>query len=348
MIDGGVRGQRDFRPLTAVIVGAGMMGRFHADSAHRAGARIAAVVDCDTSAAHRLARRFPGSVGCSALEDILSKATPDVVHICTPDVTHYPLALEVAAAGAHAVIEKPMAPNLDEVQAVLAHFAAMSSFVIPAHQYAFQPVIIQTVANIEAIGRLCRIQFDIRSAGGGSDTDRFDEIAKTILPHPLSLLQRFLPGADIGSIQWTVTTAREGEWSATAVAEGVLIVIFISMNGRPTRFLTNLLGDCGAIEIDNFNGFAVAAPPLKSPFYKISAPFRDAASQFGRAGINLVGRVARREFGYVGLRSLIAAFQSAVRSGNADDLPITPAQIRANVVACATISLHAERAAHGR
>lgn len=348
MIDGGVRGQRDFRPLTAVIVGAGMMGRFHADSAHRAGARIAAVVDCDTSAAHRLARRFPGSVGCSALEDILSKATPDMVHICTPDVTHYPLALEVAAAGAHAVIEKPLAPNVDEVHAVLARFAEAASFVIPAHQYAFQPVIKRTVANMVEIGRLRRIQFDIRSAGGGSHTDRFDEVAKTILPHPLSLLQRFMPGVDIGSIQWTVTKAGAGEWSATAVAEGVLIVIFISMNGRPSRFSTHLLGDCGAIEIDNFNGFAVAAPPLKSPFYKISAPFRDAASQFGRAGINLVGRVARQEFGYVGLRSLVAAFQTAVRSGNADDLPITPAQIRANVAACATIIFLAERAADGR
>ena len=347
MIDGSVRRPRDFLPLTAVIVGAGVMGRFHADSAHRAGARIIAVVDRDTSAADRLARRFPGSMGCAVLDEILSKATPDIVHICTPDDSHYPLALEVASAGAHAVIEKPIAPNVEEVHAVLARFAEASSFVIPAHQYAFQPVIQQTVANIMAVGRLRRIQFDIRSAGGGSHDDRFDEVAKTILPHPLSLLQRFMPGVDIGSIQWTVTRAGAGEWSATAVAEGVLIAIFISMNGRPTRFATQLLGDCGAIEIDNFNGFAVAAPPLKSPFYKISAPFRDAASQFGRAGINLAGRVARQEFGYVGLRSLITGFQTAVRSGNADDLPITPAQIRANVAACATISLHAERAAHG-
>lgn len=324
------------------------MGRFHAEAAHKAGARIAAIVDRDTAAADRLARRFPGSTACASFEDALSIATPDIAHVCSPDDTHYPLALEIAAAGVHALIEKPLAQGVVETDDILARFADASTFVIPTHQYAFQPTIHQTVAKIGAIGPLRRIQFDIRSAGAGFDINRFDAVAKTILPHPLSLLQRFLPNSDIGLMSWKVTRTVAGEWMVSAVVEDVIVVIFISMNGRPTRFSTHLLGDCGAIEIDNFNGFAVAMHGSVSRFHKISAPFRDAAVHFGRASTNLAGRVARREFGYVGLRFLVTAFQTAVRSGNASDLPITPPQIRSNAAASAIISLQAACAAHGK
>lgn len=333
--------------LTTVIVGAGLVGRFHADAAHRAGSRIAAVVDCNAAAAYSLARQFSGSVAGTSLVDLMARMAPDIVHVCTPQETHYPLALEIAAAGAHALIEKPMMQSITETDEVLARFREAATFVIPAHQYAFQPVIQKTVSRIGEIGPLRRIQFDIRSSGAGFDVDRRDAIAANILPHPMSLIQRFMPDTDIGLTQWTLARAAAGEWLVTAAVDGVIVAISISMNGRPTRFSTSLLGDCGAIEIDNFNGFAVAAPASASRFHKISSPFRDAALQFSRAGTNLIGRVARREFGYVGLRSLVASFQAAVRSSNEGDLPITPAQIRANAAACAMIDLQAKLPTYG-
>ena len=347
MIVGDVSLQPNYHPLKVVIVGAGTMGRFHADAAHRAGGTIVAVIDCNKSAADALARRFPGSVASSRLGDLLLNTRPDIVHICTPDMTHSTLAFEVAAAGAHALIEKPLAPNVEEVQNVLTRFAAASSFVVPAHQYAFQPVIEKIVANLGTLGQLRRIQFDIRSAGADNDMARFDEVAKTILPHPLALLQRFLPAVDVGLIPWTVSKASAGEFLVTAVADNIILAIAISMNGRPTRFSTSLLGDCGSIEIDNFNGYSFGSPALSTRFYKISAPFRNAASQFSSASVGLAARLAQREYGYVGLRSLVRAFQVAVRSGNADDLPITPSQIRANAIACTIIGGQADWATHG-
>ena len=328
--------RRDGSVLATVIVGAGLMGRFHADAVHRAGSRITGVVDGNGVAGECLARAYPGSVAGISLGDVLSQTLPDIVHVCTPDTTHYALALEIAAAGAHALIEKPLVPTVAETTDVLARFRSAGTFVIPTHQYAFQLAIDQTVARISRIGPLRRITFDIRSAGGLS-AESLDRAASTILPHPLSIVQRFLPGAEIGAADWTFSRASPGEWLVTAVIEGVQIVTAISMNGRPTRFATSLLGEGGTIDIDNFNGFATLAPASASRLHKVSGPFRDAARQFGSAGTNLAGRIVRRELGYVGLRSLIAAFHAAVRSGDARDLPITPTQIMANAVACANV-----------
>lgn len=90
--------------------------------------------------------------------------------------------------------------------------------------------------------------------------------------------------------------------------------------------------------IDNFNGFGVFSPPATSRAHKIGYPFATAARLFGRAGTNLLGRIMRREFAYVGLNSFVAQFYSAVGSGDKGEIPVPPEHVIANVLVCERIA----------
>src|SRR5688572_12071223 len=73
--------------VRAAIIGAGLMGRWHARAVEHAGATINAVVDADLDRARQLARAHRARAA-SSLSDAASYGTLDVVHVCTPLETH--------------------------------------------------------------------------------------------------------------------------------------------------------------------------------------------------------------------------------------------------------------------
>src|SRR5215212_3832073 len=95
-------------PLRVAIVGAGLMGRWHAYYAARAGAEIAAIVDEDAHAARTLGRRYSRVTTFANLEACLSHSRITVAHICTPTASHVALATAALNAGAHVLLEKPV------------------------------------------------------------------------------------------------------------------------------------------------------------------------------------------------------------------------------------------------
>src|SRR4051794_38416142 len=92
----------------AIIIGAGLMGRHHAQAAAAAGARIVAIIDIDLQAAMSLARSWPGAVAETDLDRALQSTRPEFVHLCTPLPTHAAVGMSLADAGLHALIEKPL------------------------------------------------------------------------------------------------------------------------------------------------------------------------------------------------------------------------------------------------
>ena len=102
--------------LRAAIVGAGLMGRWHADAIARAGGRVVAVVDTRIEQARKLAG---DGEGFRSLDDLGSRMSLDVVHICTPLATHVELAEQALALGANVVVEKPLAADAESTAALL-------------------------------------------------------------------------------------------------------------------------------------------------------------------------------------------------------------------------------------
>jgi len=104
--------------LTAAVVGAGLLGARHARVyAEMAGCRLAGVYDVDAGRAGALAARH-GVRAFASLEELL-RADVHAVSVVTPDHAHYAPASACLEAGAHVLVEKPLALEPAEADALI-------------------------------------------------------------------------------------------------------------------------------------------------------------------------------------------------------------------------------------
>lgn len=104
--------------IRAGVWGVGAWGEKHARVYHAlAEATLAGVYDRDAARAREVAERY----GCPALgspDELL--AACDAISIAVPTVEHHAAAERAAAAGRHALVEKPMAVTVEEADAMIA------------------------------------------------------------------------------------------------------------------------------------------------------------------------------------------------------------------------------------
>lgn len=309
------------------------MGQHHAAAVQYSGSKVVGVIDRNVDLARAVARRYRGAMASNDLAATMEQANPTIAHLCTPADTHRFLAERLAVAKIHAFIEKPMAGSAAETREILNVFERNGARACPVHQYAFQRSVERAIAVGPWIGTVRRIAFDIRSAGGGDSASGHDRIAGEIVPHPLSIIQRLLPGIDIGALDWALQRATPGEWLASANSNGVLLSIAISMGGRPTRFVTIVSGTGGTVELDNFHDYGIYLPGAVSRAAKITQPFVYAGKSLAAAARNLAERTLRRESAYPGLRTLTRQFHDAANSSGRIAVPISAAETIAVAVA---------------
>jgi predicted dehydrogenase len=170
------------------------MGGWHAVAIHRAGARVVAVVDPDEGRAASLAGRYPGSQVFTRLEDALSQTRPAVVHLCTPTATHHQQAEQALKAGANLLVEKPLAPTLEDTQDIFIQAEQNGLVVCPVHQFIFQDGIQRLQAWLPEAGDILQV-FRHHSLGRRTGFTQPSWMrCSDILPH-LSILQALLPGS---------------------------------------------------------------------------------------------------------------------------------------------------------
>ncbi len=321
-------------PPTA-IVGAGLMGRWHAHAAERAGATIVAVVDPLGPQAAALASRHRGAIPFPSLAAALADRPVSSVHLCTPPDSHEALAREALAAGAHILIEKPFAPSVAATAAILAQAEAAGRLAVPVHQLPFQHGVRDAMRLLPRIGTLRHFHHLICSAGAdGTSPERADQIAQEVLPHPLSLVQGLLPAA-LDGVAWRAERPGHGQLILQGSQAGVGMQVVISMAGRPPVNQAILIGTLGTLRLDLFHGYLVHEAGTATRGAKIRRPFGLAIRQLTAAGSNLVRRLAHGEAAYPGLDALVIAFYAAI-AGTAPP-PISARQTLEVARACAAI-----------
>ncbi|MDA7877631.1 Gfo/Idh/MocA family oxidoreductase [Akkermansiaceae bacterium] len=109
----------DEHRLRIAIIGAGAI----ADTGHLPGAKLAAevevtvIVDKDEARARDLATKYDISEVRTDLEGLQELA--DVAILCLPHHLHHPISLELIEKGMHLLVEKPMALNVAECDAMI-------------------------------------------------------------------------------------------------------------------------------------------------------------------------------------------------------------------------------------
>ncbi|HUB58906.1 MAG TPA: Gfo/Idh/MocA family oxidoreductase, partial [Candidatus Micrarchaeia archaeon] len=102
-------------------------------------AQVVALCDPNTAQAEALAREHSIPKVYADFEKMISEEKLDAVDICTPPRTHADIAVRSLQAGAHALIEKPMAVSTAECDRILAAAREANRKICVAHSDLFYP-----------------------------------------------------------------------------------------------------------------------------------------------------------------------------------------------------------------
>lgn len=138
--------------IRVCLVGAGRVSKVHANSLvhHIPNARLVAIVDTDAEALKATANQFGVDGRFSTLEEALEQIEFEAVVITTPTFTHADLSITSAGAGKHILLEKPMALNLEECDAIIAASKENEVFLQLAFMRHFDPEFVAAARRIEA------------------------------------------------------------------------------------------------------------------------------------------------------------------------------------------------------
>jgi predicted dehydrogenase len=126
--------------IRAAVVGAGYLGRFHAQKyASEEGCRLAAVVDTRPEAREALAKEL-GAAAVADHRDLLGKV--DAVSVVTTTPAHFAIARDFLEAGAHVLVEKPITETVEQAQGLIDIAARVGRILQVGHLERFNPAIV--------------------------------------------------------------------------------------------------------------------------------------------------------------------------------------------------------------
>ena len=137
--------------LKAAIIGAGYIAHEHLDALRSLPkVRIAGVCDLSPAIAEATAEEFGAESHWSDHRAMLAEVQPDVIHVTTPPKSHVPLALDAIEAGAHVLIEKPIATNAADLEKLMSAASERGRVLVEDYNYLFNPSVQQILALIES------------------------------------------------------------------------------------------------------------------------------------------------------------------------------------------------------
>jgi len=135
-------------PLRCAVVGAGYLGRFHAQ-------KYAALDDCElvgiADPAPDARARIEAELNVRAVADhraLIGRV--DAVSIVTPTSLHHAVARDFLAAGVHVLVEKPITTTADEARDLISRAAAGALVLQVGHLERFNPVILAVADELSA------------------------------------------------------------------------------------------------------------------------------------------------------------------------------------------------------
>lgn len=212
------------------VVGLGMMGRHHV-RVLRGHPEVQLVAVCDPLGdPHGVAGDLPLSRG---LADVLSIGV-DAVVVATPTDDHKHIGLELADAGVHALIEKPLAADVDAGRALVAAFDDAGLVAAVGHIERFNPAVRSLKARLSA-GELGDL-YQISTSRQGPFPDRVRDVGviKDLATHDIDLT------AYVSRSSYVSVSARVAH-RAGRPHEDLVAAIGVLDDGTVTNHLVNWL-----------------------------------------------------------------------------------------------------------
>ena len=216
-------------PLKVGVVGVGVMGSNHARVlADIPGVHLVGIADPDRKQRDVVAR----TLGCTACSDIdgLLRAGVDAVTIAAPTHLHHDLALQCISRGIHVMVEKPIAPTVEEGHAIVAAARRAGVTLMVGHVERFNPA-------VELVKRAIKNQdiLSIAITRVGPFPPRMSNVGVVIdlAVHDIDLI-RWFTDSEIVEIQPQLS-------SAVAEREDIALLQFRTASGVLAHINTNWL-----------------------------------------------------------------------------------------------------------
>ena len=169
------------------LVGSQFVSEIHATSLQSvAGAKVLAVASPTEAHVTEFAQRFQIPHAYTDYRKLLEMPEIDMIAIGAPNSVHAEITLAAAQAGKHVVLEKPMAMNLAEADAMLAEAKQANIKLMYAEELCFTPkyVRLKQLADSGALGDIYLVKqsekhdgphtawfWDVEKSGGGVTMD---------------------------------------------------------------------------------------------------------------------------------------------------------------------------------
>lgn len=236
--------------LRAGLIGLGMMGRHHARVLREVeGIDLVAVAD-PSGDPHRVA----GDLTVHPDVESLIAAGIDMAVVAVPTIYHEPVALALAAAGVHTLVEKPIAADVAAGERVAQAFTDAALFGAVGHVERFNPAIQDTRRRIAA-GEIGEV-YQIATRRQGPFPARIADVGvvKDLATHDIDLTA-WIAGSSYATVsaQTTHRSGRQHEDMLLAtgrLANGVIVNHTVNWLSPMKERVTIVTGERGTLIAD--------------------------------------------------------------------------------------------------
>jgi predicted dehydrogenase len=268
--------------LRVAVIGAGKISEEHLRFlSGRKGIDLAAICELSDVLGKFTADRFSVGAAYGDYRKMLDELRPRVVHVLTPAHTHMKIVSDCLAAGAHVIVEKPIAPTRAEFRQLWRIAEQNDRRLIEDHNYRFNDQVtalekmiaqnrLGTVREVEV-----RLSLPIRSAGGRYADENLPHpshkmpagVLHEFVTHLAYLLLRFMPSIEQVRARWSNIGGgnlfRFDDLDAIVIGGGVHGRLRFSCHTGPDCFSLTVRGSRGWAETDLFHPFMRITEPRK-------------------------------------------------------------------------------------
>lgn len=97
--------------------------------------------DLDETRVKSICRQYPGVVGATDYDELLTDPELKAVILATPVRTHAPLATQALDAGVNVLVEKPLATSFDDASRIISSAEEKGLLVMAGHTFLYSPAV---------------------------------------------------------------------------------------------------------------------------------------------------------------------------------------------------------------
>ncbi len=330
-------------PLRAAVVGLGAISLEHVEKLQRLDdVRIAGICDLEPAVVDAVGERFGIDARFTDYGQMLAQAEPHVVHVLTPPQSHRDLAIAAMDAGAHVLVEKPIAATAGDFAAMRDAARARGLHLIENYNWREAAVVRRALGLFRAgeIGDVVHVDvvFGGVLSGGGPVADRdlvhFSHglpggVLQNFASHPVSIALAFTgPCSTAAAVRRRLDPAMQSddELRALLAGERATALVSVTRHVEPPGFLLRVCGDAGTIEADLYNDRLYVARPGGGAA-KLANGVRHGLNLLGGAASLVADTLTSRLDHFEGLETLLEGTYRAVAEGG--EPPVSAADVEA-------------------